>query len=181
MKTTLAFVKSVVMTIVLVVAVASAQEMQAPKPGPEMDRVKFLIGTWNLTGEYAKSSMVPQGGKSSGWYTGQLGPGGFSVIADFESDGPFGKEIGHQVFTWEPKQSVYTVVTVGNFPGAIIGKAHWDGDNLITESEFEFGGAKMSNRAIYSKLQDKSIHIEESSRMGDGPMELLWRADATKK
>jgi hypothetical protein len=179
MKMMFALLKAALMAAVLTAVVATAQEM--PKPGPEMDRVKFLIGTWTLNGEYPKSSMVPQGGKSTGWYKGQLGPGGFSVIADFESDGPLGKEIGHQVFTWDPKQSVYTVVTVGNFPGAIIGKAHWEGENLITESEFEFGGAKMSNRAIYSKVQDKSIHIEESSRMGDGPIEQLWKADATKK
>ncbi len=39
----------------------------------------------------------------------------------------------------------------------------------------------MSNRVIYSKVQDKSIHIEESSRMGDGPIEPLWKADAAKK
>jgi hypothetical protein len=181
MKMMFALVRATLIATVLVVAAAAAQEMQMPTPGPEMDRVKFLIGAWNLSGEYAKSSMVPQGGKSSGWYKAQLGPGGFSVIADFEADGPLGKEIGHQVFVWDPKQSVYTVVTVGNFPGAIIGKAHWEGENLITESEFEFGGAKMSNRAIYSKVQDKSIHIEETSRMGDGAIEPLWKADATKK
>jgi hypothetical protein len=43
--------------------------------------------------------MVPQGGKAPGWYKAQLGPGGFSLIADFEADGPFGKEIGHQVLS----------------------------------------------------------------------------------
>jgi hypothetical protein len=183
MKAKIASLKRVLVVIVMLVAVAAtAQDMQMPKPGPEMERVRFLIGTWDLNGEYAKSSMVPQGGKSTGWYKAQLGPGGFSVIADFESDGPLGKEIGHQVFTWNPKQSVYTVVTVGNFPGAIIGRAHWEGDNLITEAEFEFGGAKMSNRSVYSNVQDKSIiHIEESSRMGDGPLEPLWKADAAKK
>ena len=37
MKTTLAFAKNVVIAMVLVVAVAAAQEMQAPKPGPEME------------------------------------------------------------------------------------------------------------------------------------------------
>jgi len=179
MKMMVASLKVALMAAVLIAVVTAAQEM--PKPGPEMDRLKFLVGSFSLNGEYLKSSMIPQGGKSAGWYKGQLGPAGFSVIADFESDGPLGKEIGHQVFTWDPKQSAYTVVTVGNFPGAIIGKAHWEGENLITESEFEFGGTKMSNRAIYSKVQDKSIHIEESSRMGDSPMEPIWKADATKK
>jgi uncharacterized protein len=43
MKTTIAFVKNVVMAMVLIVAVAAAQEMQAPKPGPEIERVKLAI------------------------------------------------------------------------------------------------------------------------------------------
>ena len=43
MKTTIAFVKNVVMGMVLIVAVAAAQEMQAPKPGPEMEHVKLAI------------------------------------------------------------------------------------------------------------------------------------------
>lgn len=75
-----------------------------PQPGPEMDRLKFLLGTWDVDAEYAKSPMIPQGGKVPGWCKAQLGPGGFSIVADFEANGPFGKEIGHQVLSWDPKQ-----------------------------------------------------------------------------
>jgi hypothetical protein len=71
----------------------------APQPGPEMDKLKFLLSSWDVDAEYVKSPMVPQGGKAPGWYKAQLGPGGFSLIADFEADGPFGKEIGHQVLS----------------------------------------------------------------------------------
>jgi len=181
MKTTIARLRTALAAGVLLATIVAAQEMQMPKPAPEMERVKFLIGNWDLNGEYLKSTMIPQGGKSTGWYKGQLGPGGFSVIADFESEGPLGKEIGHQLFTWDAKQNAYTVVTIGNFPGVIIGRAHWEGENLVTETEFEFAGAKMSNRAVYTKLQDKSVHIEESSRLNNGPSEPIWKADATKK
>src|SRR5580704_10880294 len=69
----------------------ATQEIKAPpKPGPEMDRIKFLIGRWNTDSEYEKTSMIPEGGKSMGWYEARLGPGGFSVIADFEENGPLG-------------------------------------------------------------------------------------------
>lgn len=159
---------------------APAQE-GIPKPGPEMERIKFLVGTWETKGEYLKSKMVPNGAKADGWYKAQPGPGGFSLIADFEEDGPFGKEVGHQVFSWDPQKNWYTVVTVGNFPGAVVGHARWEGDNLVTEADVDTGGMKFSERSVYSNVKEKSVHIEESMKLGDAPFAPMYRADAVKK
>src|SRR5579864_4518854 len=110
---------------------AARQTMEAPKPGPEMQKLNFLIGTWDMQAEYLKTPMTGDGGKATGWYRAQLGPGGFSIIADFEEDGPLGKEIGHEIFSWDPKKNAYAIVIVGNFPGAAVGSANWEGDNLV--------------------------------------------------
>lgn len=163
-----------------------AQEKQSetpamPKPGPEMDRLKFLLGAWDYKGEYAKSPMLPNGGKITGWYKAQLGPGGFSVIADFEGDGPFGAEIGHQMLAWDTKENAYKVYTVGNFPGAVVGTARWDGANLVTNSEFGEGAAKMKLRSVYSNIQEKSVTTEEWFSVGDAPYQPLLKATTTKK
>lgn len=159
-----------------------AQAMEIPKPGPEMERLKFLIGTWEVKAEYVKSAMVPGGGRDDGWYKAQLGPGGFSIIADFEEDGPMGKEIGHEVLSWDPKQNAYTSVTVGNsFPGAVIGSSHWEGDNFVTLIPFDAGGVTMHLRSVYSNIREKSTHIEEFSESQDGSYKLIYTADATKK
>lgn len=160
----------------------AVQEMPPPKPGPEMERMKFLIGKWNTEGEYEKTPMIPEGGKSTGWYEARLGPGGFSVIADFEASGPLGPEIGHQVITWDPKQGAYTVVTVGNaFPGAVMGTSRWEGDHLVTQSEFTANGVTMHLRSVYSDIKDHSTRIEEFMQVGDGPTQLLWKSYAVKK
>jgi hypothetical protein len=159
-----------------------AQEKQAmPRPGPEMDRLKFLLGAWDYKGEYAKSPMLPDGGKVTGWYKARLGPGGFSIIADFEGDGPLGAEIGHQMLTWDSAENAYKVYTVGNFPGAVIGTARWDGANLVTNSEFGEGAAKMKLRSVYTNIQEKSTNIEESFSVGDAPFQPLLKAVTTKK
>lgn len=160
----------------------AAPEMQAPKPGPEMDRLKFLIGTWDLEGEYEKTPLTGEGGKQTGWYKAQLGPGGFSIIADFEAESSLGTEIGHEIITWDPKSNAYTTVTIGNnFPGALIGKAQWEGENLVKRVEFEMGGAVIHNRAMYSHIGEKTLQIEESIQMGDARYQLLWKASAVKK
>jgi hypothetical protein len=161
--------------------VESRQAMEAPKPGPEMQRLNFLIGTWDMQAEYLKTPMTGDGGKASGWYKAQLGPGGFSVIADFEENGPLGKEIGHEIFSWDPKKNAYAIVIVGNFPGAAIGSATWEGDNLVILNEFDAGGTKMHLRAVYLHPGGKSVQIEESSQAGDAPYVLIYKATATKK
>jgi hypothetical protein len=160
----------------------ATQEIKAPKPGPEMERIKFLIGRWNTDSEYEKTPMIPEGGKSTGWYEARLGPGGFSIIADFEESGPMGPEIGHEVISWDPKQEAYMVVTVGNaFPGAVIGKSRWEGDKLVTQSEFIENGTTMHLRSEYSDIKDHSTRIEEFVQVGDSPPQLLWKSYAVKK
>ncbi len=157
---------------------ASPTAMQAPQPGPEMQRLNFLVGDWTMDGEYLKSPMTGNGAKQTGWYKTHLGPGGFSIIADFEADSSLDNEIGHEVLTWDPKKDAYTTVTVGNgFPGAVIGTAKWEGDNLVIQTEF----GKMHMRAVYSHVGDKTIQIEESYQTGDAPYQLIWKASATRK
>jgi uncharacterized protein len=160
---------------------ARAQEM--PGPGLEMDKLKFLVGEWEVNAEYLKTPMIPNGGKATGWYKARLGPDGFSIIADFGSEGPLGPEIGHEVISWDPKQNVYIGSTSGNFPGMVLSRQHWDGDNLIADSEFDTGSAKLQLRSVYVKVQPNaaSVHIEESFRMGDAPYQLMYKADAVKK
>jgi len=157
---------------------ASPPAMQAPQPGPEMQRLSFLVGDWTMDGEYFKSPMTGNGAKQTGWYKAHLGPGGFSIIADFEANSTLDNEIGHELLTWDPKKDAYTTVTVGNgFPGAIIGIAKWEGDSLVTETAF---GA-MHLRAVYSHVGEKTLQIEESYQSGDAPYQLIWKASATRK
>jgi hypothetical protein len=157
---------------------ASPPAMRAPQPGPEMQRLNFLVGDWTMDGEYFKSPMTGNGAKQTGWYKAHPGPGGFSIIADFEADSTPHNEIGHELLTWDPKKDAYTTVTVGNgFPGASIGIAKWEGDSLVTQTEF--GTTHL--RAVYSHIGEKTIQIGESYQTGDAPYQLIWKASATRK
>ena len=162
--------------------IVGGQARQAPQPGPEMQRLSFLIGTWDTQSEYEKTPMAPNGGKQTGWYKAQLGPGGFSVIADLEEDSPAGKDIGHEILSWDPKKSAYTIVVVGNgFPGAAMGIAKWEGDNLVILNEIGEGASAAHLRAVYLHPQGNVLHIEESVSVGDAPYQLMYKATATKK
>lgn len=125
--------------------------------------------------------MFPEGGKQTGWYKALPGPGGFSIIADFEADGPLGKEIGHQVIAWDPRQNAYQVVTVGNFPGAIIGTSRWEGANLVSNWELNLDGEAFHSHSTYSNIQEKSVHMEEFIQTGGAAEQLIWKVDAARK
>ena len=160
----------------------AAAPMMPPQPGPEMGKMKFLVGNWDYNGEYMKSEMAPDGGKETGWYKAQKGPGGFSLIADFDADGPMGKEIGHELIAWDPGEKVYKVYVAGNsFPGVVAGTGRWEGSNFVTTSEFNYGGTKFTLRSAYKDIQPNSVAIEEESKQGDGPFQMIFKAKATRK
>jgi hypothetical protein len=158
------------------------QPSMLPAPGPEMDKMKFLVGLWDYNGEYKKTAMVPDGGKESGWYKAQPGPGGFSLIADFDVDGPMGKEIGHELIAWDPGEKAYKVYIAGNsFPGVVAGTGRWEGADFVITSEFNYGGTKFTLRSKYTDIRPGSVAIEEESKQGDGPFQMIFTAKATRK
>ena len=47
----------------IAVAVASAQQMHMPTPGPEVKKLSYLEDTWTLTGDMKPNSFGPGGKK----------------------------------------------------------------------------------------------------------------------
>ncbi|HEV1993238.1 MAG TPA: VOC family protein [Candidatus Acidoferrum sp.] len=161
---------------------AAQGETAAPKPGPEMEKLKFLLGKWNATVTYEKTPLFPQGGEARGPYTAKLGPGGFSVIADFEgTGGPEGAFQGHEIITWDPQENGYKRYTFGNsFPGAFVSNGHWEGQKLVFEGDLEFGGAKFHFRNELTREAGGAVTIKESYKTGDAPTMLMATTRAIK-
>jgi hypothetical protein len=83
----------------------------APKPGPEMEKLSFLLGVWEAADIYEKTAINPNGGEGSGSYKTIAGPGGFSVLTDYQYKAPHGESSGHQVLTWEQKLGSYGAIS----------------------------------------------------------------------
>jgi hypothetical protein len=72
-----------------------AQIPQPPKPGPEVQKLAYFLGTWKAEGQLI-------GGPSAGKFVGE-GPcewfaGGFHVVCRREETSPEGKHTDLQVF-----------------------------------------------------------------------------------
>ncbi len=153
-----------------------------PAPGPEMDHLKFLRGYWHYSSVYEKSTFYPNGGKGSGTYITSEGPGGFSQIAEFQGISPEGREVGHEVVTWDPKELAYKSYIFGNsFPGCVIRTGRWDGNTLVFDAEFDFNGKKLHLESLTTATSDDTITIVDKAASGDAPLQTTVTLKATRE
>ena len=124
---------------------------------------KFYVGTWDYTETYPKSSFAPNGGKNTGVYLSELGPGGNSLINKFHSRGPVGDFEGMLVMTWDPKEKTYKSYIFGNdYPGALVETGQWDGDTLVYRGEFSMGEMKY---CVAQHGQDGGVRQNDGRRI----------------
>ncbi len=60
---------------------------ESPKPGPELKKLEYFLGTWKVENEIKANGYVPAG-KGVTTQTNTLGPGGFSVESRWEGQIP---------------------------------------------------------------------------------------------
>jgi hypothetical protein len=158
-------------------------QQQAPvAPGPEMQKLQFLVGDWNIVATYPKSAMFPDGGEEQGTYSCHPGPGGFSLVSEFKSDGLEGPIQGLSVRTWDPRADGYVDYVFGNgFPGAYLQLGHWEGDNLIFEGQFDSPAGGINFRQNVHADGPDSITLQEWFSQNGDPMQLMQTTKATRK
>jgi len=147
-----------------------------------MDKIGFLIGTWAAADTYEKTPINPAGGRGSGLYKTILGPGGFSLITDYQYQGPHGASVGHQILTWDAKLGRYLgylVTSAG--PGCTVVSGNWEGPNLVLSGEFEVRGKKIAFRLVYSGITEHSMTFKQYNSIDGGPLELFGTTLFTKK
>jgi hypothetical protein len=74
----------------LVVCSATAMQAQAPKPDPEVKKLRSVVGDWTYEGEYKPGPLGP-GGKFTGEYTARMILGGFFLQERWTEKGPAGE------------------------------------------------------------------------------------------
>jgi hypothetical protein len=161
-----------------------APDPAAPsKPAaPEMDRLKFYLGTWDYTEAYEKSPYYPDGGKNTGVYTSKPGPGGNSLENTFHSKGPVGDFEGLLIMTWDPKEKSYkSYAFAGDFPGCLVQTGSFEGDALVYRGEFSMGEQRIGLRNSTRFIAPNRISADEFVAMNGQPEKLLVHVEAMKR
>jgi hypothetical protein len=105
---------------------------QQPKPGPEVQRLAYYLGTWEGEGE-AKSGPFGPAGKLSSTTTCDWFAGGFHLVCRGEERGPTGKRTFLNIKAYDEKAKAYTEYGISSFG----------------ESEYQTGGSIVGNKRTF--------------------------------
>jgi len=155
----------------------------AAKPAaPEMERLKFYLGTWDYTETYGKSGFYPDGGKNTGVYTSKLGPGGNSLENTFHSQGPVGDFEGLLIMTWDAKEKSYKSYTFGNdFPGCFVQTGSFEGNALVYRGDLSMGDQRIALRNSTRFIAPNRISSDEFSAVNGQLEKLLVHIEAVRR
>jgi hypothetical protein len=137
-----------VLSFVGMLAVVPAYAADAPPaPAPEMQKLKWMVGSWSVNETHEKSEWSP-GGKGKGTSVFTLGPGGHSLHYDYKSSGPMGPFAGKGLTAWDSAARVYRAAWTDNVtPGILISECREEGKDLVCVSQTEMNGQKVTFRS----------------------------------
>jgi Protein of unknown function (DUF1579) len=158
----------VVSALIVVCAVlVLAQAPQAPKPGPEHQKLAAFIGNWTFDGE-AKSGPMGKGGKVTGSERIQWLPGGFFIERRFEGKVPWGEMKGLEIIGYDSAQKVYTYAAFDNMGSTGSGTMTVSGNTWNVTGRTSMSGKSIQERCTLTLVNGgKSLHIKcDSSTEG---------------
>jgi hypothetical protein len=94
----------------------AAQPQEAPKPGPDQQKMAAFVGNWTFEGDMKPGPLGP-GGKVTGTDRIQWLPGNFFIERRFNFKGPMGEIQGLEVLGYDAASKGYTYNAFDNMGG----------------------------------------------------------------
>lgn len=162
--------------------VAAAQAPEAPKPGPEHQRLGYFVGKWKAEGEIKPGPMGP-GGKFTSTDNCEWFEGRYSVVCRSEGKMPMGssKSIGILGYNTEEKVYTYYGVDNSNMTMASVPKGTLKGDTWTYTDEGTMGGKKMKSRVIIKELSPTEYTFKMDMQGPDGKWASVMESKNTKQ
>ena len=151
------------------VQLGEAQAPQAPKPGPEHQRLGYFVGKWNAQGEIKPGPMGP-GGKITGTDTCEWFEGRFAVICHSEGTGPTGPSKSIGILGYNMEEKVYTYYGLDNsaMNMATVPRGTVQGDTWTYTDEGVMGGQKVKSRVTLKTLSPTAYTFLMEAQGPDG-------------
>jgi len=115
-----------------------AADQSMPKPGPEVQKLGYYVGSWEGHGE-TKAGPFGPAGKLSSKQTCDWFPGGFQVVCRGEEHGPTGARNFLNLLSYDEKARSYTQYSISS----------------RGETEYDPGGSLVGNTFLQQGLGGK--------------------------
>jgi hypothetical protein len=182
MRSTLALTAACALGSLIATQAAVAQGAEAPKPGPEHQRLGYFVGKWKAEGEIKPGPMGPGGKMTSNdnceWFEGH-----YSVVCRSDGKTPMGATKSVGILGYNAEEKVYTYYGVDNTPMnmASVPKGTVQGDTWTYNDEGMMGGQKMKTRVIIKELSPKSYSFRMDVQGPDGKWMPMMESMNTKQ
>jgi hypothetical protein len=159
------------------VALAQAQTTQAPKPGPEVQRLGYIVGKWNCEdAAKAKPATKLAGRMECQWYTG-----GFFVVCRSHSTTPTATESDIVYVTgYNPEEKAYTMYRYGSTGDASLRKGSRDGTTWTYSWDRTPGGKPTKFQVRMTEDSPVSVSTLFRRSVEGGPWTVLAEGKCTK-
>lgn len=162
-------------------AVIAQPPAEAPKPGPEHEKLGYFVGTWTSEGEMKPNPFMP-GGKFTGGETCEWFEGGFAVVCRSHGSGPMGDSKGLGIMAYSSEEGVYTYYGVDNSPMAMasVPRGTLEGDTWTYADQAKMGGQMVNSRFVIQKLSPTSYTFKWEMEGEGGAWQTVMEGKATK-
>jgi hypothetical protein len=170
------------LAIVIVLAFAMlcmAQTAQPPKPGPEVQKLAYYVGTWKVESEVNAGYSFPAG-KYSGTQACEWFAGGFHVVCRDEGTTPAGKVSELSIYAYDADAKAYVTYGISSLGQANGSKGSLAGSTWTWLSDGKVAGKPAKFR--YSDVEvSPTVHTSKAEQsVAGGPWTVVAENKATK-
>lgn len=163
----LAILVASVLLTAAVAAQAQEKKMEAPKPGPEVKKLGYFVGTWKSEGELKENPFGMPTGKYDSTDKCDWFQGGFHVVCHSNGKGPSGAIHGLGILAYNPQDKVYTYYGIDNMGFAEQSKGAVEGNTWTYTSEEKMGDKTIHGRySMTTASPDSYTYKYETSEDG---------------
>jgi Protein of unknown function (DUF1579) len=152
----------------LAVSIQAQAPQGPPKPGPEVKKLAYNVGIWNVEGDSKPFGPMP-GGKITSTEKCSWLSGGFFVTCHSEGTGPMGSEKSVSFMGYDADQKVYTYHAFDSTGGVIDSKGTVNGDTWNWTADSKMGDDKYNVRVTIKRVSptEYTFKLEMSKNGGE--------------
>jgi hypothetical protein len=153
---------------VLLATGVGAQEPKVVKPGPEHEKLKKLVGTWDAT-------VDMEGKESKATATYKLGLGGLWLLEHFKADFGGMKFEGHGATSYDPAKKKYVSIWIDSMnPAPMTMRGNYNAEgHMVMKGKMPMGEKSMEV-TMTSVMKDDNTIVSTMTVPGEGGKEATF-------